>query len=1429
MRILKIRRVNSFLVGIMLIAIGVFCSSSQVQADAGEYLNEGDYTYTVTDGKARITMYNTNVEGDVTIPSTLGGFPVIGIGSRAFAYCAFLTGINIPQGVTGISDWAFYFCTDLTGITIPESVTSIGVYAFDNCPSLTTIRFNSATTKIYDDDGTIPEATKIIGYASSTAQDYATKYNRTFEAIGSTNTLRSIAITTPATKLRYSTGDTLDISGLVVTGTYSASSPKRESITAANVTGFNSAVAATDQVLTITVSGKTVTYKVQIVAAPQDKDYDYTVTGGKTKITNYTGSGGVVTIPSTLGGATVTSIGDSAFRRCTELTSISIPQGVTSIGTSAFAYCSGLTTISIPQEVTSIGNTAFYYCTGLTSIRFNSATTTIYDSPDTIPAATKIIGYNPSTAKEYATKYNRMFEGIGTTNTLQSIAITTPATKLRYTVGDTLDISGLVVTGTYSASSPKRESITAANVTGFNSAVAATDQVLTITVSGKTVTYKVQIVAATQDEDYEYTVTGGEAQIKKYTGAQGAVTIPSILGGATVTSIGDWAFDSSTDLTSISLPEGVISIGIGAFSDCTGLTSISIPQGVIDIGDFAFEGCKGLIAISLPESVTSIGILAFDYCTGLTSIRFNSASTEIYDSPETIPAATKIVGYDPSTAKEYATKYNRMFEGIGTTNTLQSIAITTPATKLRYTVGDALDISGLVVTGTYSFGSPKAESITAANVTGFNSAVAATDQVLTITVSGKTVTYKVQIVAALQNGDFTYTVTAGEAQITKYTGAGGVVTIPSTLGGAPVTSIGPCAFYDCYRLTIINIPQGVTSIGYSAFSGCISLTTISIPQGVTSIGNLAFYDCTGLTSISISQGVISIGDWAFKGCTSLITISIPQGVTSTGAWAFRGCKGLTTIRFNSATTTIFDFADTIPEATKIVGYDPSTAKEYATKYNRTFEAIGTTNTLQSIAITTPATKLRYTVGDTLDISGLVVTGTYSASSPKRESITAANVTGFNSAVAATDQVLTITVSGKTVTYKVQIVVADPQDSDYEYTVTGGKTQITNYTGSGGVVTIPSTLGGFPVTSIGNSAFRRCTDLTSISIPEGVTIIGTSAFAYCSGLTIISIPQRVTNIGLTAFYYCTGLTSIRFNSASTTIYDSPDTIPAATKIIGYNPSTAKEYATEYNRMFEVIGTTNTLQSIAITTPATKLRYTVGDTLDISGLVVTGTYNASSPKRESITAANVTGFNSAVTATDQVLTITVSGKTVTYKVQIVADPITPDTSGMIEMKTATPVVGPSKVWTIKLNGLIDDRAPLQDKIYITNSQGARHMLQHFITLENGIAKIVVKPAENYTPGDYILWVRDIEALNGMELKNQVYLKFTVVEGLPTYTVTLDYFLVNHFVTVTLNTENDTQYTVTVEGTELKYSERRDAFIGLLDTTKAATELTIVVAKK
>ena len=111
-----------------------------------------------------------------------------------------------------------------------------------------------------------------------------------------------------------------------------------------------------------------------------------------TYVSQISGGGGGIPIPSNLSAATlndyglltsaaiksgVTSIGETAFKYCSSLTSVTIPDSVTSIGSEAFSYCSGLTSVTIPDSVTSIGDDAFYYCSSLTSVSIGNSVTSI--------------------------------------------------------------------------------------------------------------------------------------------------------------------------------------------------------------------------------------------------------------------------------------------------------------------------------------------------------------------------------------------------------------------------------------------------------------------------------------------------------------------------------------------------------------------------------------------------------------------------------------------------------------------------------------------------------------------------------------------------------------------------------------------------------------------------------------------------------------------------------------------------------------------------------------------------------------------------------------------------------------------------------------------------------------------------------------------
>jgi hypothetical protein len=155
-----------------------------------------------------------------------------------------------------------------------------------------------------------------------------------------------------------------------------------------------------------------------------------------------------------------------------------------------------------------------------------------------------------------------------------------------------------------------------------------------------------QTAVGEQSGDWTYIVENGGATITAST-ATGAVTIPSVLGGYavktvgnnwppifgipntsvtsvvipnSVTSIGDYAFQGCGSLASITIPNSVTSIESYAFTDCTSLTTITIPNSVTSIERYAFAGCTGLTTITIPNSVTSIESGAFEGCTSLRSI-----------------------------------------------------------------------------------------------------------------------------------------------------------------------------------------------------------------------------------------------------------------------------------------------------------------------------------------------------------------------------------------------------------------------------------------------------------------------------------------------------------------------------------------------------------------------------------------------------------------------------------------------------------------------------------------------------------------------------------------------------------------------------------------------------------------------------------------
>jgi hypothetical protein len=107
-----------------------------------------------------------------------------------------------------------------------------------------------------------------------------------------------------------------------------------------------------------------------------------------------------------------------------------------------------------------------------------------------------------------------------------------------------------------------------------------------------------------------------------------------------------------------------------------------------------------------------------------------------------------------------------------------------------------------------------------------------------------------------------------------------------------VTELGASAFEDCISLTTITLAGDFPAIRENAFLNCSDLTSVVIPEGVTSIGENAFKNCASLTSVTVTGGLKDIDYGAFKDCSALTSMTIPDSVTHIGANAFEGCIGL---------------------------------------------------------------------------------------------------------------------------------------------------------------------------------------------------------------------------------------------------------------------------------------------------------------------------------------------------------------------------------------------------------------------------------------------------------------------------------------------------------------------------------------------------------
>jgi hypothetical protein len=150
-----------------------------------------------------------------------------------------------------------------------------------------------------------------------------------------------------------------------------------------------------------------------------------------------------------------------------------------------------------------------------------------------------------------------------------------------------------------------------------------------------------------------------------------------------------------------------------------------------------------------------------------------------------------------------------------------------------------------------------------------------------------------QFTLAGQSDGFDYEVTTnGAITITGYTGAGGRVTIPETIEGLPVASIGARAFYGCATLNEVVVAASVTNLGSYAFASCVWLTNVVLSTNLPELPSFAFASCSNLTRVTMGEGLTRVGHWAFRACDALERITFPKSLDTVDASAFNACNSL---------------------------------------------------------------------------------------------------------------------------------------------------------------------------------------------------------------------------------------------------------------------------------------------------------------------------------------------------------------------------------------------------------------------------------------------------------------------------------------------------------------------------------------------------------
>ena len=586
----------------------------------------------------------------------------------------------------------------------------------------------------------------------------------------------------------------------------------------------------------------TALFIMPLIANAESEEYDYrgmllyTINDSKTAITitNSDFYSTAIAIPEKINGIPVTTIAQGAFSGRTNLKQVSIPDSVTSIDSSAFEYCKNISRIVLPKNLQTIGCFAFEGCTNLEYINIPNNVTLIDAyafsycsnlSYITIPDSVMTVGFG---AFDYCTNLKNVSIGKG----VKKFGVSP------------FDDTNVIPDGVFF----NCNNLSYISVDAENKVYCSLEGNL----FNKNKTELLQYARGRLNTEY---------------------SIP-----ASVIKIHSSAFNNSTNLRNITIPNGVKAIG--SFSGCVNLESIDIPDSVTSVNSNlaqSFYNCKNLTDIKIGNGIKEISYQMFKSCSNLKNITIGNGVKKIgYE------AFSGCSNLDKVTVADINSYLNIDFE------TQNSNGIYDYTSCPMYYASKLYENNKRVISIDIS------NKITEIPPYAFNGC----DSIKTI--------YIPDSVKKINCNAF--------ENCTNLS----AVNIPSN-----TESIDTSAFKNCLNIKDINIPDSTVQIGNQAFYNCSNLENLTVGNNIQDFGtdvftgcqNLAlinynsskipdslFSNCGNLQTLILGNKVENILENAFSDCYKLNKVFISKSIVEIENGAFKNCSSIATTEYEGSET-----------------------------------------------------------------------------------------------------------------------------------------------------------------------------------------------------------------------------------------------------------------------------------------------------------------------------------------------------------------------------------------------------------------------------------------------------------------------------------------------------------------------------------------------